>query len=133
MNTQMSTHLTRRHANEREVAEMLTLTKGDPRRRAAFISVQDDGDFKHNWQVLREQKGEENLIPKYRKSTGNRKASDYLACPHCKAIYKRTLLSKHERRCKQKPSAAVLKKGQCAAMGKLLLPIPFGMTSIILF
>ena len=29
--------------------------------------------------------------------------AEYLACPHCKGLYQIKLLSKHERRCHQRP------------------------------
>jgi hypothetical protein len=128
LNSKMSTHLTRCHSEEPEVAQILKMRKGEPDRRMAFIKLQDDGDFQHNYRVLRDKKGPEHLIPKYRKATGTRQESDYRACPHCKAIYLKTLLSKHERRCRQKADGKRMKRGQCALLGSMLFPVPHGTT-----
>jgi integrase len=124
LNTKMSTHLTRCHQLEPEVAEILKMRKGDPNRRASFIKIQDEGDFQHNYRVLRDKTG--SLIPKYRKATGIGLETDYRACPHCKAVYLKSLLSKHEQRCKQKADGKRMKRGQCAAIGMMMLPLPLG-------
>ncbi|XP_070212233.1 uncharacterized protein [Littorina saxatilis] len=123
LNTKMSTHLTRCHALEPEVSAILKMRKGHPDRRNAFIKLQDEGDYHYNCKVLRDKEGP--LIPKYRKRIEPTTQPDYRACPHCKAIYRRQLLSKHELNCPQRScDSKRLKKGQCAIIGRLLLPLP---------
>ncbi|XP_070189389.1 uncharacterized protein [Littorina saxatilis] len=126
-NTKMSTHLQRVHKDEVQVAQILALKKGDPKRRQAFIQLQDQGDFNHNVRVLsNKQKGsqEANLILKYQQQKSNRAQSDYLACPHCKALYQKHFLSRHETRCAQKVDGKKMKRGQCSFVGRMLLPLP---------
>lgn len=59
----MSSHLQRVHSLEPEVIAVLQLPKNSKERRQAFIQLQDDGDYKHNYNVLQENSG--TLIPKY--------------------------------------------------------------------
>lgn len=127
MNTKMSQHLQRVHKDLPEVAKILSMKVGDPRRRQAFIKLQDEGDFNYNFDVLSSNKGK--LIPKYSKKRGLEPESDYRACPHCKALYQRNLLSRHVRRCQDKPEGKQMKKGECSLMGRLLLPLPEGVSA----
>lgn len=128
MNTKMSTHLQRCHRLEPEVALILKMKTCDRNRRTAFIKLQDEGDFAHNLKVLTEKDGD--LIQKYKQKAGPRPATDYLACQYCKGLFLKTLLSKHDHRCPQKPDGIMHKRGQCAAQARMLLPLPQGMTSV---
>ena len=53
----MSTHLTRVHAHEAEVAAVLRLPKRSKKRRNGFVRLLNEGDYKHNYDVLQGQSG----------------------------------------------------------------------------
>nr|CAI5862538.1 unnamed protein product [Callosobruchus analis] len=54
----LSKHFERAHANETEVARILSMPKYSKRRREAFNALTRNGDFYHNCEVLLLQKGE---------------------------------------------------------------------------
>ena len=116
------------HANEPEVEAAMKLTKNSKERREAFVRLLHDGDYSHNYHVLRCQSGV--LIPRYRKLEC--KADDLVACRFCKALYRKTLLSKHVHKCKQNPDKKEsLKWGECARLGKLMMPVGQGKFSAL--
>ncbi|XP_070184336.1 17S U2 SnRNP complex component HTATSF1-like isoform X3 [Littorina saxatilis] len=95
LKTKLSAHLQNVHKNELEVAAVVALPKNSKERKEAFGKLQNDGDNEHNANVLR--KGSGCLIPKYRGK--NRNVDECLACPHCKGLYLKALLSKHMKTC----------------------------------
>ena len=119
--TQMNVHLQQKHANEAEVARAMAMPKKSKERRQAFIQILNEGDFSHNFEVLKNQNGK--LIQKYRSE--KREATEYLACIFCKAMYAKNLLAVHTKKCKQRPDGhAPLKRGESSAKGRMMLPLP---------
>jgi hypothetical protein len=117
----MSTHLQDVHANEAEVAKILSMPKGSKERRVEWIKLQDQGDYMHNCAVLESKSG--CMIPKYRTNGG--KVDDLVACTHCKGLYQKKLISIHWKQCNQKPEEALFtKRGDAARLGRLMLPVP---------
>ena len=116
----MSTHLTRVHAHEAEVAAILRLPKRSKERRNGFVRLLNEGDYKHNYDVLQGQSG--TVIPKYRKA--GRQTGQLSACKFCKGLYVKPLLSKHLHKCPQNPDPSKqLKWGECSKVGAYMLPI----------
>ena len=53
----MSTHLQRVHAHEVDVAAAMQLPKHFKDRRDAFVQILQEGDYKHNYDVLLNKSG----------------------------------------------------------------------------
>ena len=94
----MSTHLQDRHSDESEVAQILVMPKNSKERRNAWGKLLNEGDWQHNYNVLRNKKG--TLIQKYRSDRDT--VEDFVACSHCKGLYHKRVLSVHWRHCSQK-------------------------------
>lgn len=123
----MSKHLQNSHSDESEVACIMAMEKGSKKRRDAFVALQDEGDFQHNFKVLEQKSG--TLIPKYRKEK-NSNVDDLVACTFCKALYNVKLIAVHDEKCPQKPSTERRKrKGEAAKQGRLMLPVPLDVSS----
>ncbi|XP_070178264.1 uncharacterized protein [Littorina saxatilis] len=120
MVVKMSTHLTKVHAHGADVAAVLRLPKGSKERRNGFVRLLNEGDYKHNYDVLEGQSG--TVIPKYRKA--GRQVGQLSACRFCQGLYAKSLLSKHLHNCPQNPDPSKhLKWGECSKVGSYMLPI----------
>ena len=120
MVTKMSTHLRLCHRSESEVAYVLAMKKGSKERREAWGKILNEGDYKHNYEVLESHKGK--LIPKYR--TRNSSVEDLVVCVHCKGLYNRYLLYQHNKKCFMRGDTEKSKKNQPVRDGKLAMPVP---------
>lgn len=127
-------HLEDCHSEEPRVARAIAYPKGSKERKEAWIILRNDGDYSHNFKVLKQKKGL--VIPKYRASghvsKTPRTVGDYVPCQYCKAMYVEAALREHERRCLQKPDSNVKKlgvRGQAVRSGRLLLPVPDDVTT----
>ena len=120
----MSDHLERVHKNEVEVARVLAMKKGSRERRTAWGELLRQGDFLHNYEVLRANTGV--FIPKYI-SQKERRPKDFVPCSVCKGMYKRNLLGLHIQRCGKVHGTPVPKKRKAAIIeGELLCPAASG-------
>ena len=118
--TKMSTHLQRVHKREPEVIKVLMIKKGTIERRKAWGRLLNEGDYLHNFSVLKVGSG--TLIPKYRSKM--KKLDNFVTCPYCKAMYLRNLLPFHVSACKENPGGKKKKRGQSVREGTLLMPVP---------
>ncbi|KAK7464627.1 hypothetical protein BaRGS_00037827, partial [Batillaria attramentaria] len=62
--TKISKHAQNVHGSEAEVARILSMEKNTKERREAWVQLTTDGDYSHNYKVLKDKRGV--LIPKYR-------------------------------------------------------------------
>lgn len=90
-------HLKQKHSGEVDVAKALSYKQGSPMRNLLLTKVRNMGNYHHNSTVLSTGKGE--IIPK-RQATYMSKANDYLPCKFCLAMYVKTDLWRHQKRCK---------------------------------
>ncbi|PJE78088.1 hypothetical protein CI610_02980 [invertebrate metagenome] len=124
--TKLPRHLERRHPFEDKVKEALQLPKGSNERRLAWLAIQQEGNYNHNYNVL--SKGSGLLIPKYRAREHQHKSvEDYVPCDICFGLYVKKDLWKHHMKCRISrmdtgTSTSTSKKQKPVANGKLLLP-----------
>ncbi|XP_042570824.1 serine/threonine-protein kinase OSR1-like [Cyprinus carpio] len=90
-------HLIQKHSREDEVAKALSCKQGSTMRNLFLTKVRNMGNYHHNSSVLSSGKGE--IIPK-RQATYVSTATDYLPCKFCFAMYTKTSLWRHHKRCK---------------------------------
>lgn len=112
-----------------EVAKILAMDKGSNVRRQAWIALQDEGDYMHNVSALEKKSGF--VIPKYRanqKTNGD--VDNFIVCSHCKGLYRRGLISVHNKHCSSNPNQACpVQRGEAARLGRLMLPVPLDVSS----
>ena len=126
--TKISMHLQRVHKGEPEVIKVMMMKKGSVERRQAWGILLNEGDYAHNFSVLNARSGQ--IIPKYRSKEGKKKkANQYVACVFCKALYCKSFVALHSKNCPQMPGTNIAKRGQSAALGRLLLPVPIDVPS----
>jgi len=114
-------HLETCHGNEPEVQNALQNPKKSPARKEAWASIRNEGNFDHNFKVLKEKRGL--VIPKYRRKLDKKhNHTDYLPCEFCKALYVAKELNDHQKRC-TKRTKSKLKRNEAVRGGRLLLPI----------
>ncbi|GFO10708.1 sodium/calcium exchanger 1-like, partial [Plakobranchus ocellatus] len=118
----MSTHLQRVHKKESPVKRVMAMAKGSYERRKAWAELLNQGDFKHNYKVLKSGSGQ--LIPRYR--TKNKSAEDCVVCSFCKGLYGKSLLYVHYKTCSQRKGTANARgrKGEAVRQGSMLMPLP---------
>ena len=117
----LARHLETCHAKEFDVQKVLSYPKKSAERKQAWATIRNDGDYEHNFSVLKNNQG--TIIPKYRPSREYVKdASAYLPCSYCKAMFVRKELSYHQGRCQSKPEAKIMKRNQAVKEGRLLVP-----------
>ena len=102
------------------------MPKNSQQRKAAWMSLQNEGDFKHNSTVYKSGVGE--IIPKWRSKKKAHSPSKFVPCPTCKAINMKRRLYAHSRKCKS--------AGRCSkrptSMAMLMLPVPNNMSKAFL-
>lgn len=117
-------HLETLHYSEPKVIAALAFAKKSKNRKLALLEIQNLGDYNHNIEVLKAEKGV--LIPKYttRKDTEEKKYQSYVPCKFCLALYVKDELWKHQKRCKQKPADenSTIRRTPIQD-GKFLLPV----------
>lgn len=97
--THFSRHLLRKHKDETEVKNIMSLTPSDPGRKAIFDALRKKG----NYTLMTEKK---TYCPVRRpdKSTELHSSSDeYTPCNFCLGLYKKRFLYRHVQKCKSKP------------------------------
>ncbi len=90
-------HLKQKHSGEVEIAKALSYKQGSPMRNLLLTKVRNMGNYHHNTAVLSTGKGE--IVPK-RQAMYTSTATDYLPCKFCFAMYVKTDLWRHHKRCK---------------------------------
>ena len=104
-------HMSRKHKTEIEVAQIMSMPVRSKERRIAWGNILKEGDYKHNFDVMKEKTG--TIVPKYR--TKNSSTANLIPCVNCKGMYSRKYLYQHYRRCMKLKSTVkvrgVAKKG----------------------
>ncbi|XP_062599195.1 uncharacterized protein LOC134260661 [Saccostrea cucullata] len=124
--SRISRHLIQVHNKEMEIAKILSFPKKSKERKTLWKEIVNKGNYKHNYDVMKNGNGE--IVPKYRpRSTTNNPEpencySSYAPCEFCLGSYKKTDLWKHQKKCELK-SSEKKSKANPIRMGKLLLPI----------
>lgn len=113
-------HLIQKHSREVEVAKALSCKQGSAKRNLFLTKVRNMGNYHHNSSVLSSGKGE--IIPK-RQATSVSTATDYLPCKFCFAMYIKTDLWRHHKRCKLQVKDNMPGKRKVQASCSLLLPM----------
>ncbi|XP_026093553.1 uncharacterized protein LOC113066103 isoform X3 [Carassius auratus] len=113
-------HLIQKHSGEVEVAKALSCKQDSTKRNLFLTKIRNMGNYHHNSSVLSSGKGE--IIPK-RQATSVSTATDYLPCKFCFAMYIKTDLWKHHKRCKLQVKDKMPVKQKVQASCSLLLPM----------
>lgn len=113
-------HLKQKHSDKAEVARALAHRQGSSMRDLLFSKVRNMGNYQHNCSVLSSGKGQ--IIPK-RQATHQTTATDYLPCKFCCAMYVRTDLWRHHKRCKLQVGQDRPMKRRVQASCSLMLPM----------
>ncbi|XP_066602821.1 uncharacterized protein MAL13P1.304-like [Prorops nasuta] len=100
--TKLSRHLTRKHADVKEVKDLLLIPKGRPERKDLINNIRKQGQFFYNTSS-QENKGELKVMRRPNKNL-NKKAIDYAICPQCKGAYSKSALRYHYRVCNKNKS-----------------------------
>ena len=93
--SKISRHLINVHSDETVIREIILLPKRSSERRAKLQKLANEGNFKHNINVLQEGRGE--LVVGKRGT--NKSASEYTACEFCKRFESKTNLWRHMKSC----------------------------------
>lgn len=113
-------HLYQKHSDKADVAQALAHKQGSAMRSLLLSKVRNMGNYYHNCSVLSSGKGQ--IIPK-RQATQPSTATDYLPCKFCFAMYIKTDLWRHHKRCKLQVKEAAPLKRKIQASCSLLLPM----------
>jgi len=120
-------HLTDIHSDELEVARALSYPVGSVKRKLMWKKLANDGDYKHNFTVLRDGKGELVAYRRPAASKGSVDPSDLIPCDLCFTFVKKTNLWKHRKACltSKLDSSEISCKDNTRMRGRstLLLPI----------
>lgn len=92
MQTKLSKHVERCHADEIDVARLLAMKKGSEERKNAFQLLPNKGNYYHNKRVFASDYGE--IIP-VRRPSNPCDAHDFVPCPSCLGYFPREELRKH--------------------------------------
>nr|XP_034311344.1 uncharacterized protein LOC105333816 isoform X4 [Crassostrea gigas] len=124
--SRISRHLIQVHNKEMEIAKILSFPKKSKERKTLWKEIVNKGNYKHNYDVMKNGNGEK--VPKYRprNTTNNPEPencfSSYAPCEFCLGSYKKTDPWKYQKNCELK-SSEKRSKANPIQMGKLLLPI----------
>lgn len=121
----MPRHLQQIHYEETEVAHFLSLPLKSTRRRLLIRKIVNEGDYTHNFEALKNKKGE---LVTYRRPSSKEvvDSSDYVPCECCLAFFKRVDLWKHRQNCTFKSLVESNKQGsrrRLQSRSALLMPI----------
>ncbi|XP_041939070.1 uncharacterized protein LOC121700265 [Alosa sapidissima] len=119
----MARHLQQVHANEREVASTLMHPKGSKARTVSLQSIRNEGNYRHNAEVIRTGRGE--LVPRKR-PTMKTQRSDFLHCLFCHGLFMRENVWRYHKTCPMKPknSSTTPGKTRVQKMCAFMEPIP---------
>ncbi|XP_049446940.1 uncharacterized protein LOC125897585 [Epinephelus fuscoguttatus] len=115
----MARHLKQKHSDKVEVAKALAHRQGSTMRNVLLSKVRNMGNYHHNCLVLSSGKGQ--IIPK-RQATHQSSSMDYLPCKFCYAMYVKTDLRRHHKRCKLQVEEDRSVKRRVQANFSLMLP-----------
>lgn len=106
----ISRHLLRHADEEPDIAEALALDKRSKERKKLLDILRNRGNFKHNQEVLRKNRGELKLkrLPRTKLS-----AKEVMNCPYCKVMLIRKDMWRHVARCHCRRTS------QCPSDGKV--------------
>ncbi|XP_054895814.1 uncharacterized protein LOC129366153 isoform X2 [Poeciliopsis prolifica] len=96
--TKMSKHLTNVHSDRLEVAVVFQYPANSVERRKIWQKLTNDGNFKHNKDVLKT--GEGKLVVRGRLTTSP-KATDFVPCIYCHGLYQKRSIHLHMKRCRE--------------------------------
>ncbi|XP_027889872.1 uncharacterized protein LOC114154727 [Xiphophorus couchianus] len=96
--TKMSKHLTNVHSDRIEVAVVFQYPANSVERRKIWQKLTNDGNFKHNKDVLKT--GEGKLVVRGRLTT-SLKATDFVHCIYCHGLYAKRRIHLHMKRCRE--------------------------------
>jgi len=113
-------HLKQKHSNKPDVAKALAHKEGSKMHCLLLTKVRNMGNFNHNCSVLSSGKGQ--IIPK-RQATCPSAATDYLPCKFCFAMYVKTDLWRHHKRCRLQKKEGSTVKRRVQASSSLMLPM----------
>ncbi|XP_008286893.1 uncharacterized protein LOC103362345 [Stegastes partitus] len=99
----MSRHLERLHSDRAEVAAAFQFPKHSRERRKIHCRLINQGNFKHNKNVLKTGDGQL-VVRKRPKRTAQ--AQDFLHCLYCQGLYVKKALSRHMKKCPEKEKNA---------------------------
>ena len=118
--SKITRHLKQKHSDKVEVAEALAHRQGSTMHILLLGKIRNMGNYHHNCSVLSSGNGQ--IVPK-RQATYQTTATDYLPCKFCFAMYVRTDLWRHHKRCKLqvKSDGPVQRKVQASC--SLMLPM----------
>lgn len=96
--TNFSRHLIRKHKEEPSVRMILDMPKGDKSRKIMLSSLRKEGNFSliEEKQIIRPVQ-RLNLA----KADEEQPVSDFMPCPFCKGVYRKSSLTKHVKKCPQ--------------------------------
>lgn len=116
----LTRHLKQKHADKVGVAKALAHRQGSTQHRLLLEKIRNMGNYHHNCSVL--SSGNGLIIPK-RQATYLSSATDYLPCKFCFAMYVRTDLWRHHKRCKLQVKNDGPVKRKVQASSSLMLPL----------
>lgn len=103
MKSKISRHLLS-HKEHQKILQIQLLPKKSSQRDALFTELENEGNFKHNIDVIRS--GEGLFVTARRETTDQEKHhsyQDFVPCEYCKGFYQKKLLWHHVRSCKLVP------------------------------
>lgn len=120
-NLNFARHLQGKHKDEVDVAHAFSFPVGSKERKVLLETLRNKGNWQHNLKVLEEGNGE---IVTWRRPSEKISVDDYLPCQNCYAMFKRTALWRHEKRCRvRKVDKKTGKKRRVQKASPQLLPV----------
>lgn len=102
--TKIARHLLRHADAEPDIAQVIELPANSKERKSLLEDLRNRGNYKHNQQVLRTNKGV--LKPRKRPAGSPATAKTHVHCLYCKAMFKRKEMWRHVTRCTKKPPSS---------------------------
>ncbi|XP_027879835.1 carbon catabolite-derepressing protein kinase-like [Xiphophorus couchianus] len=112
-------HLKQKHSHQPDVAKALAHRKGSKMQSLLLAKVANMGNYEHNCSVL--SSGEGQIIPK-RQATHQSAGTNYLPCKFCFAMYVKTDLWRHYKRCKLRSKGDMVTR-KVQASSSMMLPM----------
>lgn len=99
--TNLTRHMQRKHREEIEVAQFLSLKKGSNERKKLIDQLRKRGNFFNNISDMPKMKP----VRRPNQFAEQPQATDYLPCPFCYGLYKKKYLSRHTTVCSLKKNS----------------------------
>ena len=119
--TKIVRHYQQMHADEAKVAEALAYPKKSTQRHVIWAELRHKGNFAANKSVMLNKVG--TFIPA-RKPKKSIDVDDYIPCPDCFGVYKKSFLWKHSKKCLSKSESGEANSKRKSTLGKFLIPLP---------